>query len=117
MNIENEKVVSLLTEIRDLLVPISASFEKEYIGTRIDELDSLLSTETKRRIYALLFDNRKLSQTAIAKEAKTTQPTVSRLITSLLEASLIEKHTDENGQDFYQDKYNLSEKLEAKNDN
>lgn len=111
-----EDVIKLLTDIRELLVPLYAHYEPEYKGTKQKQLEEFLSTQTKQRIYSLLFDPRHLSQTDIAKEANTTQPSVSRLITALLEASLVQKDVDENGKDYYIDKIKLTKKHEAKNE-
>ncbi len=115
MNVPENPVQTLLKEIKELLIPISAHFKPEYIGTKQKQLDEILSTETKQKIYFLLFNPRKLSQSDIAKEANTTQPSVSRLIASLLDANLIEKDKDENGKEYYLDKFMFTEKLEAKN--
>ncbi|MGA7195124.1 MAG: winged helix-turn-helix domain-containing protein [Anaerolineales bacterium] len=111
-----EDVIKLLTEIKELLTPISAHYGPEYIGTKQKQLKEFLATETKRKIFSLLFDPNNLSQTDIAKLADTTQPSVSRLIASLLEAGLIEKDIDENGKEYFIEKFKLSEKPEAKNE-
>jgi DNA-binding MarR family transcriptional regulator len=111
-----EDVIKLLIEIKELLTPISAHYEPEYKGTKQSQLEEFLSTETKRRIYSLLFDPRKLSQIDIAKEANTTQPSVSRLIASLLEVDLIEKDKDENGKDYFREKFKLTKNHENKNE-
>jgi DNA-binding MarR family transcriptional regulator len=110
-----ESAIKLLAEIRELLIPIAAHFEQEYAGTKRKQLEELLSTETKQKIFLLLFNVQNLPQTEIAKLTNTTQPTVSRLITSLLDAELIGKGVDENGKDYYIDKYGLSRKVEIKN--
>ena len=111
-----EEVIKLLNEIKDLLTPVSAHYEPGYTGTKQKQLKEFLSTETKRKIYSLLFDPHNFSQTEIAKLATTTQPSVSRLIATLLEAGLIEKDVDENGKDYFVEKFTLSQESEAKNE-
>jgi DNA-binding MarR family transcriptional regulator len=118
MSDPTREIVGLLEEIRDLLIPISASFEEQYDEvqkqrreTKRRQLESLL-TDARRPVYPLLFDVRRLSQDAIAREANTTQPTVSRFISALLEAELIGERQDQTGATVYEDTYRLMEFLE-----
>ncbi len=115
MVIQQNPVLDVLNEIKELLIPISAHFEAEYIGTKQKQLESILSTDVKKKIYSLLFDTRKLSQSDIAKEANTTQPSVSRLIASLLETKLIAKDKDEAGKEYFIEKFSFATQLETKN--
>ena len=115
MSTDGDKLLEILTEIRNLLIPISVCFEDQYrqVQKRIKKLETLkaILTPIRRKIYPLLFDSRHLSQAEIAQEAGTTQPTVSRFINTLLEENLIE-HSEEDGVAIYQDKYNLVELLQ-----
>ena len=113
MTHSTDDIRPLLEEIRDLLEPISACFEDEYRELQLqrteakhEELEEML-TPTRRLIHALLFDPRRLSQQAIADEAGTTQPTVSRFVSALLERGLIEQTKDRNGNIVYQDPLGL----------
>jgi Fe2+ or Zn2+ uptake regulation protein len=118
MSDSTREIVGLLEEIRDLLIPISASFEEQYREvqkqrreTKRKQLESLL-TDARRSVYPLIFDARRLSQDAIAREANTTQPTVSRFLSALLEAELIKQREDQTGATVYEDTYRLMEFLE-----
>ena len=114
MTDSNKEILEVLRNMRDLLVPISACFDerlteihRQRAREKLEELEALL-TDTRRKILPLLFDPRHLSQVAIAKDAKTTQPTVSRFINLLLERGLIDQIEDETGtQVIYVDKFNL----------
>ena len=120
---DSEEILEILKNIHSLLVPISACFEKQYeeiqsqrFESKLKELEVLLTTSQRRNIFPLLFDPRSLSQVDIAKEAGTTQPTVSRFIGMLLEHSLIEQTRDETGAVTYKDRFNLRELMEAQNE-
>jgi len=111
---DSEEILEVLRNIHDLLVPISACFEKRYkkiqsqrFGSKLEELEALLTTSKRRKIFPLLFDPQRLSQVGIAKEAGTTQATVSRFISALLKRDLIEQTKDETGTVLYVDKFNL----------
>lgn len=119
MTDSSSDILKVLKEVRDLLVPISACFQEQYAeiqrqrsGEKLEELEVLL-TPVRRRILPLLFDSRHLSQVEIAKEAKTTQPTVSRFISELLERGLIEQTKDEAGTTVYEDTLGLRRLMEA----
>lgn len=123
MTDSRDDILEALREIRDLLVPISAYFEKQYAEIqrqqseeKLKELEALLTTDKRRNIFPLLLDPRHLSQAEIAKKAETTQPTVSRFIKALLERGLIEETEDETGTMIYEDKFNLRKLMEARND-
>jgi len=118
----NSEIVELLKGIRDLLVPVSAYYEDQYreilerqSEVRFRELETLLTAQ-RRLIFPLLFDSRRLSQAQIAKEANTTQPTVSRFINALLERDLIDQVRDETGTVTYKDKFNLAKRMEDANE-
>lgn len=115
--IENQdEMLTLLREIHDLLIPISESFKERFISLKGNKLMDLLSTELKKRIFSLIVDPRNLSQIEIAKQAGTSQPSVSRLVTSLLEEELIEKRIDPSGKVYFVDRYVLLKRLEEKNE-
>ncbi len=115
-----DDIVALLTEVRSLLVPISACFEEPFaqICRRREKLKVLqaLLTENTRRIYPLLFDPRRLAQADIAKEAGVTQPTVSKFLKRLRESGLVEEGEDDAGATFYRDKFALTTLMEESND-
>lgn len=119
MSNENE-VLILLRQIHDLLVPISACYEEQYEEIRrqryeakLEELESLLTTSKRRRIFACLFDERGLSQADIAKEAGTTQATVSRFVSVLVEHGFIEQVRGQTGTITYVDKHELHKRVEV----
>lgn len=119
MTKSEQNVLAVLKEIRDLLIPISACFEEQYaeirrqrLGAKVDTFRNMM-TEARKRILPLLFDPRKLSQVEIAELANTTQPTVSRLVSILLEQGLIAQSEDADGRIKYEDKYDLVRELEA----
>jgi len=114
MTDSEKEFLEVLRRIRDLLVPISAYFgeqlaeiQRQRFGAKLEELEALLTTDLRRNIFPLLFDPQHLSQTAIAKETDTTQPTVSRFINVLLEHDLIGQAKDETGTVVYVDKFDL----------
>ena len=118
---EEQRLV-LLREIRDLLKPISACHEEQYqklqsqqTKAKIDALKPLL-TSVRQKIFQLLFDPKHLSQVEIAQMAGTTQPTVSRFISKLIELELIEPIEIEGGNVYYKDKYNLASLPEVVNE-
>jgi len=111
MDTSNNELLKILEEIRDLLIPISACFEDEYLDIqrqkkRLEDLKPML-TSIRRSIFPLLFDPRRLSQVAIAEEVTTSPSNVSRFTKTLLEKDFVEQIKDENGNTVYQDKYNL----------
>jgi len=119
MTDSRDDISEALREIRDLLAPISAYFEKQYAEIqrqqseeKLKELEALLTTDKRRNVFPLLFDSRHLSQAEIAKETNTTQPTVSRFIKALLEHGLIEETKDETGTTIYEDKFGLRRLME-----
>jgi Fe2+ or Zn2+ uptake regulation protein len=118
MSISNDELLKILNEIRDLLIPISACFEDQYLEVQTQrraqkqEAFRALLTTARREIYPLLFDPRRLSQVEIAEQVNIAQPTVSRFVNTLLERGLIEQLEDEDGVTVYQDKYNLLDVLQ-----
>lgn len=119
----SEEILEVLRNIHDLLIPISACFEQQYeeiqrqqSGSKLKELEMLLTTSQRRRVFPLLFDTRPLSQVDIAKEAGTTQPTVSRLIRALLERGLIGQTRGQTGAVTYTDKFGLKRLVDVHND-
>jgi DNA-binding MarR family transcriptional regulator len=118
MSTSNDELLKTLKEIRDLLIPISACFEDQYLEVQRQrkaekqEAFRALLTPTRREIYPLLFDPRRLSQVEIAEQGNTTQPTVSKFVNILLEQGLIEQVVDEDRVTVYRDKYNLLDVLQ-----
>jgi len=118
MNANDDELLKTVKEIRDLLIPISACFEDQYLeiqrqklGEKIETFEAML-TPIRSEIFPLLFDPRRLSQVEIADEVNTSQPTVSRFVSILLKEDLIEQIEDNNGNILYQDKYNLVKMLQ-----
>ena len=119
MSEAGDDILKELRTIRKMLERISACFDEQYAEvqaqrrrTRFEELQAML-TGPRRRIYPLVFDARRLSQAQIAAEAETSQPTVSRFVSALLEADLIEQAADASGRVVYKDKFRLAPLLEA----
>jgi len=116
----NEEILGLLREMRKLLIPISACFEEEYSELQrrrqeFAEFQEFLGRSPARvKIYPLLFDSRHLTQVQMAKEAGTTQPTVSTFISSLLKRGWIEE--DETGERPYRERFSLKDVTEEKNE-
>jgi DNA-directed RNA polymerase specialized sigma subunit len=100
-----QNILVLLKEIRDLLEPISEESRTQFLQEKLKQFKAAI-TRKNRVIVPLLFDPRGLTQTQIAEEAEASQPTVSRLISELMEAKLIDTST-KNGRTIYIDKYNL----------
>ena len=80
MDGSTDEVLGVLREIRDTLNRIYICFEDEYIeiqrqrfGEKVKTLESLLKTESRKKIFPLLFDKTYLSQTDIAEAAGVTQ--------------------------------------------
>ncbi len=112
---ENEEIVKLLEEIKEMLAPISSQYQDAYRKEKFDILKSVL-TPINARVFPLLFDPRRLNQGEIAFEASTSQPTVSRFIRVLLKLVLIDEQKDTSGTFYYVDKFNLIDFLEKNND-
>ena len=114
MSTNNDELLQILREIHDILSRIYTCFEDQYleiqkqkVGEKLETLENML-TPVRRRIYPLLFDTRRLSQTEIADKANTTQPTVSRFISVLLAEDLIRQSESEDGIVVYRNKYDLA---------
>lgn len=118
MSTSNDELLKILKEIHDLLIPISACFEDQYLEDQRQrraekhETFRAILTSARRKIYPLLFDPRRLSQVEIAKQVNITQPAVSKFVNTLLERGLIEQLEDEDGVTVYRDKYNLLDVLQ-----
>jgi len=117
-----EQILVLLQEIHDSLKIISACHEEQYqklqsqqIKVKIEALKPLL-TSVRQKIFRLLFDPKHLSQVEIAQLTGTTQPTVSRFISALMDLEIIEPDEDDKGNIFYKDKYNLANHPEVQNE-
>jgi hypothetical protein len=87
---EQKHIISLLQEIRDLLVPVSVCHEERYaeiqqmrLEEKVKLFESIMSP-VRWRIFPLLFDPTRPSQAQIAERVGTTQPTISRFVTVLL---------------------------------
>ena len=112
MSVNNDELLDVAKEIRELLCRIYVCFEDQYLeiqrrkaGEKLQTFEALL-TPVRRKIYPLLFDPRRLSQVEIADAVKTSQPTVSRFVSMLLDQDLIEQIEDEQGIR-YLDKYDF----------
>jgi predicted transcriptional regulator len=118
MNTSNDEVLAVLKEIRDILSRIYTCHEGDYVEIQRrkvrEEWEALedMLTPVRREIFPLLFDARRLSQVEIAAEANTSQPTVSRFISTLLDQGLIEQTKYEDGSIAYHDKYDLAPLLQ-----
>jgi DNA-binding MarR family transcriptional regulator len=114
MSTNDDELLEVAKEIRDILSRIYVCFEDQYLeiqrkkaGEKLKALEAILTTPARRKIYSLLFDPRNLSQTEIAKEVQVSQPTVSLFVKELLGQDLIEQVKGENGS-VYRDKYDLT---------
>lgn len=118
MEEQNDEVLKVLVDIRDTLNRIYTCFEDQYIEiqknkpkARVSKFKAMLDKDVRKTIFPLLFDKRHLSQKDIAELAKTSQPTVSRFVTELIDNGLIEQ-AEEKGKTIYRDKYDLLKSLE-----
>jgi predicted XRE-type DNA-binding protein len=100
MDKERDEIMGILVEIRDSLNHISVCFEDQYLeirmrkhGKKVEAFEALL-TDSRKRIFQLLFDQRNLSQVDIAQAAGVKQPAVSKFISLLIENDLIEQISD-----------------------
>jgi len=125
MSTTNDAFLGVLKEIRDTLSRIYTCFEDQYLEIQKQKAEKELAaleemlTSARRRIYPLLFDHRRLSQTKIADEVGITQSAVSKFISALLAQDLIDRVEDEDSNVTYRDKYDLAEllMLEQETDN
>jgi DNA-binding MarR family transcriptional regulator len=118
MSENNDELLEVAKEIRDILLRIFVCYEEQYTeiqrkkaAEKLKALKAVLTTSERKKIYYLLFDPRNLSQTDIAKEVKVSQPAVSQCVNALLGQDLIEQAKSENGKVVYKDKYNLAKLL------
>lgn len=109
----DRKVLDLLTEIRDLLEPISNINKEQFLQDKIHLLKSVI-TPGNKKILPLLLDPRNLTQERIAAEAGVSQATVSRFITEIRNKNLFSEEKDNNFNTRYIDKWNLLGLLEGK---
>lgn len=86
----SEEIISLLAEIRDLLIPISDEFQGAYAERqRIARLlEEVVNTVQRRKMYIAM--NGKKTQTDIAQEAGVTQAAVSRFMSALVDNGLVD---------------------------
>lgn len=117
MGTDNDELLEVAKEIRELLSRIYVCFEDQYFeiqkkkaGEKLKALKAVLTTPERKRIYPLLFDPRNLSQAEIAKEAQVTRPAVTQFVSLLLEQGLIEQDK-RNGRFIYYDKDGLAKLL------
>ncbi len=110
----DQEVLALLHEIRDLLTQIAVCYEDQYAEIqqrrqeqKLEEFYALM-TPIRWRILPLIFDPANLLQDQIAEKVGTSQPTVSKFITALSSADLIDQEKDADGNTVYVDKYNLN---------
>jgi predicted transcriptional regulator len=103
MSTGNDELLEVAKEIRDLLSRIYVCFEDQYLdiqrqkaGEKLQAFEDLM-TPVRRKIYPLLFDSRHLSQVEIANAVNTSQPTVSRFVSLLIDQGIIEQVEDEHG--------------------
>jgi DNA-binding MarR family transcriptional regulator len=113
MSPDNDEILEVLKEVRDILSRIYVCFEDDYLKIQrqklVEKLEAFeaLLTPARRDIYPLLFDSRRLSQAEIANEAHIAQSTVSKFISALLDQELIEQVKHEDGSVTYRDRYDL----------
>lgn len=113
MEEENQQVITLLKDIRDILQRIDLCFEDQYLekqkqknAEKFSKFESILN-DSRKKIFPMLFDNKHLSQSEIARIVGVDKSTVSRFIKDLLENDLIEQNkTDDKV--YYRDKYGFS---------
>lgn len=111
------EVLKVLVEIRDTLNRIYTCFEDQYFeiqnrkyGEKVKAFEEML-TEPRKKVFALLVDQRLLSQGQIAKAVGIKQPSVSEFIRLLIEKDLIER-VEEGNKTIYRDKYDLKKWLQ-----
>lgn len=117
---QNTEILEVLKEIRDTLNRFFICFEDEYIEIqkqkykeKLQNFEDML-TDVREMIFPLLFDKKHYSQMEIAQLVGTTQPTVSRFVSTLVENDLIEQSEDKDGNIIYHDKYDFIKVLPSK---
>jgi len=117
---ENDELLGVVKEMRDILLKIFECYEEQYLeiqrrkfGEKHDAFKKLL-TPIRRKIFPLFFDPRELSQTSIANEVNTSKQNVNNFIALLLETDLVSKVVEKDGKVVYQDKYRLMNLLSEK---
>ncbi len=113
MSTNSDEVLEVLREIRDIVSRIYVCFEDEYLtaqerktGQRLQTLRDML-TDERKKVFPLLFDIPRLTQTEIARQAGITQSNVSKFIRALIDQELIEQIRHQDGSVTYRDKYDL----------
>jgi hypothetical protein len=85
MTVGNEEIRDLLVEIRDLLLPVAASYRPAY--ERRQAIRALLSSDKRKSAWALADGTR--NQTAIAQESGMTKWNTSTLFKNLRELGAV----------------------------
>lgn len=112
---QDRKILDLLTEIKELLEPISSLSREQFLRDKVQLLKDTITPKNKE-ILPLLFDPRNLSQDRIAQEAGVSQATVSRFISELKRRNLITEEKDKGFHTKYVDIWNLLTYLENENE-
>lgn len=83
------KIIRLLEEIRDLLIPMSDAYRPAYEERQETALllQKVVSSPERKKMYALMDGTR--TQAEIAREVGVTQPAVSQFISALVENELV----------------------------
>jgi predicted XRE-type DNA-binding protein len=112
MDEQEDEVLSVLVEIRDILNRIYTCFEDQYLeiqkkkySEKISTFESML-TDIRKKIFPLLIDKNNYTQREIAKIVGISQPAVSQFINLLIKNELIEQSV-EGDKTIYCDKYDL----------
>lgn len=118
MSTNDDELLEVAKEIRDILARIYVCFEDQYLeiqrkkaGERLKLLKDALTTPVRKNIYSLLFDPRGLSQTEIGREVKVSRQAVGQFVDILVNQDLIEQVQSRNGKASYRDKYDLAKLL------
>jgi len=84
------KIIRLLEEIRDLLMPVSDEYLPAYAERRrtLLLLQKVVTSREREKMYTLMDGTR--SQAEIAREVGVTQPAVSQFISALAENELVD---------------------------
>ncbi len=112
MDTQNDGVLLVLNEIKNTLNKLFVCFEDDYnkiqekkSSERKEKFLKMLEKDAFKEIFPLLFNKANYSQNEIAEKAKSSQPTVSRVINQLIEDEIIEQ-LNIDGKTVYKDKFN-----------
>lgn len=112
MDEHNNEILKVLIEIKETLNRIYFCFENQYFEIqeqknieKIKVFESIL-TESRRKVFPLLFNEKHLSQSEISKIGGISQQAVSQFVKQLIDNDLIEQR-NENEKVIYFDKYDL----------